>query len=378
VADNWVEVPPWEPHSRGSLNHGSDQQVIINGRNSFALFAFDVSPARGLRVEKAVLRVRRKPDPVPLTMTGLSTISGAGPWAESEMNYFYARKDQPWAYPGSDLADVTFGLGGSLYVYTVARDSGDGWYEIDVPPQIATALITGDQFGLLLTDEKGQTRTRHSIFSRESTDAPVLIVEGTRASSLPGRVRSLPAPSAEAIGRTSLRPGSAILHSGGAGAGRYDLRYSESPITTNNFDAAMAAPRWMLDPLARPKPLAFSNSLHDEVNAVVEQLQPGRLYHFAARAMSATGQLGPVRSLGSTRASERVWPSLPPASANDTAAPERAAGPVRVWAFSELHKVNPQTGALLESGPIWTSDVNLTGARNEFVAFRLRSRVARR
>jgi hypothetical protein len=371
VADNWVEVPPWDPHSRESLNHGSDPQLVINGRNSFALFAFDMSSARGLRVDKAVLRVRRKPDPTPLTVVGLSTISGSGPWAESEMNYFYARKDQPWAYPGSDLADVTFGLGGSLYVYAAARDAGDGWYEIDVPAPMATALITSDQFGLLLTDEKGQTRTRHSIFSRETADAPVLIVEGTGASSPPGRVRTLPAPSAEALGRTSLRPGSAILRFGGAGAARYDLRYSESPITTGNFDGAMPVPRWILDPVAPPKPLAFSNSLQDEVNAVVEQLQPGRTYHFAARAISATGQAGPVSSLGSLRASARVWPSLPPASGNDTATPERATGPVKVWAFSELHKVNPQTGALLEAGPVRTSDVKLSGARNEFVAFQI-------
>ena len=67
VADNWVDVPPWEPHSRESLNHGSDKQLVMYGRNSFALLAFDMSSARGLRVEKAVLRVRRKPDPTPLT-----------------------------------------------------------------------------------------------------------------------------------------------------------------------------------------------------------------------------------------------------------------------------------------------------------------------
>src|SRR4051794_12141439 len=78
AADNWVESPPWEPHSRESLNHGTDQQLIISGRNSFTLLAFDMSPARGLRVEKALLRVRRKPDAVPLTLVGVSTLSGAG------------------------------------------------------------------------------------------------------------------------------------------------------------------------------------------------------------------------------------------------------------------------------------------------------------
>src|SRR5689334_1531272 len=129
TADNWVESPPWEPHSRESANHGAEPQLIISGRNSFALLTFDMSPARGVRVDKALLRVRRKPDAVPLTMVGISTLSGAGPWVEGEMNYFFARKGQPWSYPGSDLADVTFGLGGSLWAYIQARDAGDGWYE---------------------------------------------------------------------------------------------------------------------------------------------------------------------------------------------------------------------------------------------------------
>lgn len=372
AADNWVQSPPWEPHSSESLNHGSDQRLIISGRNSFALLAFEMGPARGLRIEKAVLRVRREPDPIPLTVVGISTVSGAGPWAEGEMNYFLARKGQSWSYPGSDLADVVFGLAGSLYAYVRARDTGGGWYEIDVPPQMATALASGDQFGLMLTDEKGQTRTRHAISSRESADPPVLIVEGTRGGSAPGRVRALPPLSAPELGRTALRPGSAILRFGGAGAARYELRYSESPITARNFDAATPVPRWMLDPLApKADPLADSNSLHDEVNAVVEQLRPGRLYYFAARAFSATGQAGPVSPLGSVRAYARAWPALPPVSARETPAPEDNSGPVKVWSFSELHKVNPQTGALLEEGPIWTGRVRLVGARNEFVAFQV-------
>src|SRR4030095_6053054 len=71
-ADNWVECPPWEPNSRESLNHGSDQQLIISGRNSFAQLVFDVSTARGLRIDKTVLRVRRKADLAPLPHVGFS------------------------------------------------------------------------------------------------------------------------------------------------------------------------------------------------------------------------------------------------------------------------------------------------------------------
>ena len=313
TADNWVESPPWNPHARESQNHGSDEQLMVYGRNSFALLAFDMAPARGLRVEKATLRVRRKPDPVPLTVLGISTISGAGRWAEGEMNYFFARKGQPWAYAGSDLADVIFGPGGSLYTYVRARDAGDGWWEIDVPAQIATALAYGDQYGLMLTDEKGQTRTRHSISSRESSDPPVLVVEGTRAEDIPGSVRKRAPQTAEALGRTSQRPGSIILRFGGARAACYELRYSESPLSGKNFDAATLVPRWMLNPLApKPNPLTTSNALRDEVDAVVEQLQPGKVYYFAARGIGATGQFGPVQSFGKLRAFTRTWPRAAP------------------------------------------------------------------
>ncbi|HUS05737.1 MAG TPA: hypothetical protein VMZ52_05560 [Bryobacteraceae bacterium] len=372
TADNWLDTPPWNPHDQESRNHGKEQGLIVSGRRSFALFAFDMAPAKGMRIGKATLRLHRQPDAVPLTLVGISTVSGSGPWAEGQSNYFFANSGQPWSYKGSDMADVTFGLGGSLYAYVKARPDGSDWYEIDVPPQIVTALAAGDQFGLMLTDEKGQTRTQHRIGSRESPDPPVLIVEGDRTPVKAGPVRALAPQPAAALGRTSLRPGSAVLRFGGAHAAHYDLRYSESPLNAKNFDAATQAPRWMLDPLApKPNPLVTSNALRDQVDAVVEQLQPGNLYYFAARGISATGQPGPVSALGSIRAFQRTWPALPARSADPVAAAGDTAGPVRIWSFSELHKVNPQTGALLEKGPIWKGNVKLTGARNEFVAFQV-------
>jgi hypothetical protein len=133
TADAWVDAPPWGRAgvTPASDNHGADTQLVINGRNTFALLQFDVSAARALAVQRAVLRVHQAPGLTPITMVGISTISGSGPWSEGgqkngpaeagSVNYFFARAGgQPWAYPGSDLADVTFGLGGSLYAYRKA------------------------------------------------------------------------------------------------------------------------------------------------------------------------------------------------------------------------------------------------------------------
>lgn len=372
TADNWVESTPWRSPGRELVNHGSDRQLIINSRNSFALLAFDMAAAKGMRIGKATLRVRRSPDPVPLTMVGISTISGSGPWSESEMNYMQAAKGRPWSYAGSDLTDVSFSLSGSLYAYVRARDAGGGWYEIDIPAPVVTALATGDQFGLMLTDEKGQTFTHHRISSRESADPPVLIVEGTRDTAQAGQVQALAPRSAQALGRTVLRPGSVILRFGGAHAARYELRYREDPITAKNFETALPVPRWMLNPLApKSSRLANSNAPQDEVDAIVEHLEPGRQYYFAARGISASGQAGPVSLLGKARAYSRAWPSLPAVAAPEAGGETGTGGEARVWSFPELHKVNPQTGAVLEGGPIWRGGVRLTGARNEFVAFQV-------
>ena len=395
IADSYVDAPPF---SRGSTsaanrNHGADPELVINGRNSFALLQFDVSALRGAAVMRATLRIHQPADQVPLTMVGLSTISGAGPWNERSSNYYFADADtRPWAYSGSDLTDVTYGLGGSLYAYRPARAAGDGWFEIDVPTPLLTALATGDQFGWMLSDEKGQTRTRHTLSSREGPHPPQLTVEITMADrAAPGPVRSLKSTrestiaEAQALGRTTLAPGSVILHFGGAGAAaaRYDLRYSPRPIAAANFDAAPAVPRWCLDPIAfKPSPLAIENTLHDEVHAVAENLDPGAVYYFAARAISASGTPGPVSALGAYRSFSRSWPQLPNLSARPVTGAGKPADP-RVWAVPDLLKINPKTGALLETseGPeyrkhnsVWNAaaaTVKLSGARNEFVAFQL-------
>jgi hypothetical protein len=391
IADTWIQSPPWARGAGGTpaaQGRGGEPELVLNGRNDFALLQFDFAGVRGKTIRSARLRVYRKPAPVPLAMVGLSTISGSAPWSERDAT-FMTSGARPWTYPGSDLTDVTFSLGGSLYDYVRPRDAGDGWWEIDVPVPIVTALATGDQFGLMLTDEKGQMRTRHSIGSRESPHPPSLLVEaappeGAPPGAVAARTIDGTPETARALGRTGLRPGSVILRFGGARAARYELRCSRQPITSASFGAADAVARWMMDPLApKPAPLARANSLADEVTAIVEDLVPGQTYHFAARAIDAAGRAGPVTQLGSRRAYDRAFPELPAAAA--AAVRERPAPTPRpvVWAAPELVKIDPRTGDLLEAAhypdhraanPVWNaadSTVTLRGARNEFVAFQI-------
>ena len=403
AADTWLEFPESGRPKRGQTaqeSHGAEAQLVIRGRAAFALLRFDLTAAKGMTVSRATLRVHRAADPTPLHTVGLSTVSGSGEWSEGAASFLIAREGRgAWSYPGSDVSDVTFGQGGSLYSYARVRDAGEGWHEADVPPAMVHALLAGDQYGLMLTDEKGQTQTRHVLSSREGSHPPVLVVEGTRSDrAAPGRARAASAgdgviastpAQARALGRSTFAPGSVIVRFGGAGddggrgvAAKYELRYSERPLAAGGFEAAGAVPRWSLDPLApQPGRLATANSARDEVVAVVEGLEPGRTYYFAARATDEAGNAGPVSPLGRYRAWTRAFPELPaePPARN---APTTAAGRPQVWAVPELWKIDPRTGKALEAGGadersgnrVWnagTSTVRLEGARNEFVAFQL-------
>jgi hypothetical protein len=278
----------------------------------------------------------------------------------------------------------------------------DEWWEVNVPPSIIHALLAEDQFGLLMCDEKGQTQTIHHLHSKESQFPPSLTIEGSRIDrTAPGEVHSEKSGSgaifslpdkARSLGRTGLTPGSIILDFGSAGddggrgtASRYDLWYSQTPIDESSYASAIRVQRWNLNPLApRTDPFSTLNKLRDRVITVVEGLRPGEDYFFAARAMDEAGNAGPVSSLGAYVAYERTYPSLPPSRNSKPASVAlSAAEGYQVWAISDMVKLDPRTGDLLEksafpdyrnSNSVWdapSSTVTLFGSRNEFVAFQL-------
>ena len=166
TADSWVAMHRWEgpPPERtdAEKNHGQDTELFIQGRTAFALLNFDVSAAKGMTIEKATLRIHRKPAAVPLHTVGISTISGNGPWSEGSINFFYRADKLAWSYPASDLVDVTFAQGGSLYSYQRVRDAGDGWWEFDVPPAIVSARYE-EPDGLSLPPQLTRTPTSDTI-----------------------------------------------------------------------------------------------------------------------------------------------------------------------------------------------------------------------
>src|SRR5678815_4403702 len=101
--DTWLEMSSFEVSKPRSAelakNHATDAELVIRGRESFALLQFDLSGVKGLKITKATLRIHRRPDPVPLHTVGLSTVSGSGPFTETA-NFFVPRTGASWSYAG--------------------------------------------------------------------------------------------------------------------------------------------------------------------------------------------------------------------------------------------------------------------------------------
>jgi len=209
TADTLISIHEGEEH----LNHGARSTMRLKGIEDLALLDFDVSALKGRTVEEARLHFFPL-EGHKLKTLGLSTV--ATPWKEGRGEkeparpgepcfLEAARGERPWAHPGSDLHAVIFGRGGSIWFARDLRPEADGWASVDFPPALLHALAEGNSFGIVLSDEKGQTVHNNSIHSREQkAKAPYVLVTRRRDGAPPpsGARKYAPPPARPAADRT--------------------------------------------------------------------------------------------------------------------------------------------------------------------------------
>ncbi len=190
TADTSIAAHPRET----THNLGGSSRIRIKGIQHFMLMRFDLEPVRAMTAARATLHLRSASEKLWLKTVGLSTISAdwqegtaRGEPQEGAVCFQYAAfPDRLWAGPQSDFTDVTFGVGNTLCAYADIRTADDGWLEVDVPPELVQAMICGDSYGLVLSDEKGQTMANNDVYSREQTASrPYLTVEAERTDTEP-------------------------------------------------------------------------------------------------------------------------------------------------------------------------------------------------
>jgi hypothetical protein len=167
------------------LNTGGNTRIRIKGNEHYYLFDFDTTPIRHWRITKATLHVKL----VRGHLRRMSLCTVPYPWVEgSAVNKpqngstcYTHRKypDTPWTPGGGTMLDATFNSPRMLWTAADVTTGKDGWLQIPVDPKLIQAVAVGLSHGLVLADEKGQTRENHDLATRHQSNAkPYLTVEG--------------------------------------------------------------------------------------------------------------------------------------------------------------------------------------------------------
>ncbi|MFC1544767.1 hypothetical protein ACFL4X_01235 [Gemmatimonadota bacterium] len=311
-----------------------------------------------------------------------------------------------WSWPGSGVYSVAWAhpdlisdhIGPTKLERKLLPD-GTVHVRIPVSSQLVAALATGLSDGLVLTDDKGQvaeglslkgqgTPYRYNLaqdiwmYTSEIQDEslwPYLEVEGVSADKqAPGGVGPIVVAQVDRYSRMAVLSFVAPSDDN-AGKGKvlgYEGRVSES---NNGWDAAAPLPLWELPRPVEPK---ATQLVH------LASLKPGEWYVYI-RAVDEAGNRGEPSVV------KVAMPEKPRVSFE---VPSKEAGPIgtadvlfgnvlRLWACSDLTKVDPVSGGVLSDGTnyrpaggeryrnhVWNAaerNVSLSAARGEVVAFQV-------
>jgi len=385
----WVELPAsrdvWLSAVGEEVDHsmGKTKQLKLKIWQEFALVDFDVSAAKGHRIEEAQLWLYPVGDAVvgknrgtDLSWITVSTVSAD--WVEGSAAKSY-QKDadghgatfneasfarRQWAWPGSKVYDVILGNGNSLRCDARLDKAEGGWFKVNVDPRVVEALVAGASHGLLVMDGATSAYQNNFIASRESGKGPRLIVNlGEMDTASPSGVTELrvePAPQAATPTHGALK-----------------LSF-ESPADATAFHVRLdgeAVARWQV-PFPRDLPGRQTFELID--------LPADKPVKVEVAVADAAGNVSPTASADG-RTSKKLSVQPLPASRwrPNPASPRPCVGTMCVWAAPALVKFDPISCRVLtnlaqekydRANAVWDASaalIRLAAARADTVAFQL-------
>ncbi|RLF19691.1 MAG: hypothetical protein DRZ82_04850 [Thermoprotei archaeon] len=380
-------------------NYGRSTRIRVKGFQGFMLLKFDLSSIKGKKVKKAELHVCLAQGK--LLDVGISTIptdwyegTGTGtPAKTGEPCFEYAAyMSKYWSFPGSDFYCAIFGHGNTLFTIVPKEKireyhkGGNTWVAIPIPPKIVEALALKDQYGIVISDEKGQRWINIDIYTKEAgwNLAPYLLVwiEEPKGKTPPGEIKEFKA-STDGLWNGQVKLSWIAPSPGDNEILGYEIWYSDRKFSEENFTSVgKMLPRYMIPRPGKPG---------ERQELIISGLEPGKTYYFAIRAYDELGNYSKVVITSIKLPERRMPPELPRI---DLKEPEKASAipeyeeKVRVWVLNDIEKVSPITGARLESrkyaeggddeyklgNMVWDAKnrtIMLKGSRNEVIAFQL-------
>jgi len=371
-------------------NLGGAPRLKVKSIQEMSLIDFDPAALRGRTINAAFLHLKLAGDEILRRMTIGSfasewvegTSPGYTPQQGSSTHHFREHPALAWAFPGSDLCEVIFGRGGSLWKMADASPpDSEGWQQIPVDRTIVAARVAGVSYGLFVFDDTGSEWTRDGerftlrlfpnrfVHSRDDgqQSAPYLTVylgeadadPPTTSTELRAEATGLPAGEARV---TWLTP----ADRGPAGTAGFFVDVNGSP-----------APRYLIPAAGRSGEKVFMH-LRDL------GLATGAKVELSVRAVDGAGNVGPPATIRATL-SNHVAANLPekprvPVQNLSGNLPKLADAEVAI--IDALDKVHPVTGEMTPGQPegyllgnhLWNAierTIRLDAARNEFVEFQV-------
>ena len=175
------------------LNTGGNPRIRVKGNEHYYLFQFDSGPISDWRITSATLHVKLAGGnlrevafcTVPVPWVEGTAVNKPQDGSTCSTHPRYPSKGWPGlGLPGVGQADgtmqsATFNSPYMLWRPAKPKPVGDGWLDIPINPALVRAVAAGWSHGLVMSDEKGQTRENHDLFTREQSNArPYLVVKG--------------------------------------------------------------------------------------------------------------------------------------------------------------------------------------------------------
>jgi len=385
----WVQLPAsrdvWLSAVGEEVDYsmGKTNQLKLKIWQEFALVDFDVSAAKGRRIQEAQLWLYPVGDAVvgkdrgtDLSWITVATVSAD--WVEGSAAKSYEKDTaghgatfneasftrRPWAWPGSKVYDVILGNGNSLRSDARLEKAEDGWFKMKVDPRVVEALVAGASHGLLVMDGATSAQQNNFIASRESGKGPRLVVNlGEMDTGSPSGVTDLqvtPAPQAATATHGALKVS------------------FESPSDATAFQVRLdgkAVARWQV-PFPRNLPASQTFELID--------LPADKQVKVEVAVADAAGNVSPTAS-AEARTSKKLSVQPLPASRwrPSPASPKPCVGKLCVWAAPALVKFDPISCHILtdparkkydRANAVWDASaalIRLSAARADIVAFQL-------
>ncbi len=284
-------------------NTGSKPRVRVKGIEHFYLFKFETDAIDSWTITKATLHVKlaqghlRK---MAFSTVPIDWVEGTGDDKPQKGSPCFTQAkfgQQDWTLHGGTMMDATFNSPYMLWRTgdVTADNRTDGkWLKIDVDPALVQAAARGLSYGLVMSDEKGQTRENHDIYTREQNAAkPFLVVEGQREVKT---TKEMPAPAfkceadADAAGIAT-------------GAIRVNTRTEETPYKAADILASKVLVYRSPGPPREKEPIQTHITFADPA-VTIRDLEPGAEYCIVVQTHLRNSDVAEARDVKVTASAE--------------------------------------------------------------------------